>query len=81
MKRYCNPPCLYYGTPHIVCINLRAIAVVSALLLGGCATCERHPTACVVGGAVLAGTVVAMAAAHNPPPQPTNPTVRAWYTK
>lgn len=63
--------------------SVKAIILIAAALLSGCATCERHPTACMVGGAVIAGTVVAMAAAHNggQPPQPQTPSPRAWYVK
>lgn len=53
---------------------MKTTIILAALILSGCATCERHPTICVVGTVVIAGTAVAMAEAHHgttlpPPPE------------
>lgn len=40
--------------------NTRLAAIVIALLaLTGCATCQRHPYICAVGGAVIVGSIAA----------------------
>lgn len=41
----------------------RFLAVLVALALAGCATCQRHPLACGVGAALIAGSIAA--AAHS----------------
>lgn len=42
-----------------------AFVLTAALLLGGCTTCDRHPTMCGVGMALAVGTVAACFATHN----------------
>lgn len=54
---------------------MKPLTIIAALLLlGGCAICEQHKTACTIGAVVIAGTAVAMAEAHHgttlpPPPE------------
>jgi hypothetical protein len=35
------------------------------IALAGCATCERHPVACGIGGALIVGSVAATIAAND----------------
>lgn len=38
--------------------GLAILAILSTGLdLSGCATCDRHPVACTVGGAILVGSI------------------------
>lgn len=41
--------------------------LVAALLLalGGCATCQQHPTACAIGGAIVVGSIAASYGRHD----------------
>jgi hypothetical protein len=38
---------------------MKTSLLVSILLaLGGCATCQQHPTACAIGSAIVVGSIV-----------------------
>lgn len=45
----------------------RKIALLLALMLTlcGCATCRDHPTACAIGGALIAGSITASILAND----------------
>jgi hypothetical protein len=54
------------ASPILLPPATRAATLSLALtLLAGCATCRDHPAACAVAGAVVAGSTVAIVAAHN----------------
>ena len=38
---------------------LRLSLLAVAVSLSGCATCQRHPVACAIAGAIVVGSVVA----------------------
>lgn len=40
-------------------------ALILCLCLTGCATCDTHPVACVVGEAILVGGIAAVATSDN----------------
>jgi hypothetical protein len=44
---------------------MRLFSLLMAVLLAGCATCDHHPVACLIGGAVVVGSVAATIQAHN----------------
>lgn len=44
---------------------MKILALIATLAMTGCATCERHPTFCAVGAAVVVGSVAATIAMHN----------------
>lgn len=43
---------------------ITAISATALLALGGCATCQQHPVYCAIGGAIIVGSVAAIAAQH-----------------
>jgi hypothetical protein len=45
---------------------LKSLLLAAVLLVSGCATCERHPVACTVAGAIVAGSVAATIEQHHP---------------
>lgn len=62
---------------------MKTIALIACLGVSACATCERHPIACSIGGAIIVGTAVATIEANNrqdnhhtqvnPVPRPVQP--------
>lgn len=48
-------------------MSARICLMVLALVLGGCATCNRHPVVCAAGAVFVTGAVLAATAhQHNP---------------
>lgn len=46
-------------------MDIRKVVLVGILAgLGGCATCQTHPVACAIGGALIVGSVAATVAAN-----------------
>jgi hypothetical protein len=39
--------------------SAKILALAALIALGGCATCQQHPVACTIVGAVVVGSVVA----------------------
>lgn len=42
-----------------------ATLITVAFVASGCATCERHPVACAIGGVIVAGSVIAIVENNN----------------
>jgi hypothetical protein len=53
--------CAKSGAPS----PLPALVAVLLLALGGCATCQQHPVACGVAGAVIVGSIAAAVQHHH----------------
>jgi hypothetical protein len=43
----------------------RSLTLFVFLVLSGCATCQRHPVACSIAGAIVVGSVAATVAANS----------------
>jgi hypothetical protein len=44
---------------------MKAALLALVLALSGCATCQQHPTACAIAGAVIAGSIAATVVAND----------------
>jgi len=44
---------------------LKSLLLAAVLLVSGCATCQQHPVACTVAGAIVTGSVVATIEQHH----------------
>ena len=44
---------------------MKALVLLSILLVAGCATCQEHKVACTVGAIVAAGAVAAVASSSH----------------